>query len=134
MKRFIGFAVVLILAVGCSQQTAEQSGDLSESTTPVAFNAYGAPTVQFSVPDMMCPEGCGAKVKEILSQQPGAKDVLVDFDSKTATVAVDKDKFDAKQAVAALVDHQFNHSAVKGVNSAGADPSPSPSPATGRGN
>jgi copper chaperone CopZ len=62
---------------------------------------------------MMCPEGCGAKVKEILSQQPGAKDVLVEFDSKTVTVAIDKDKFDAKQAVAALVDHQFGHSALK---------------------
>ncbi len=54
------------------------------------------------------------KVKEILSEQPGAKEVIVDFDSKTATVAVDPGQFDAKQAIAALVDHQFDHSAVKG--------------------
>src|SRR5882724_1545355 len=106
MIRFIGFVTVLILAAGCSQKN-EQPGDISESTTPVSFNTAGAPTVEFSVPDMMCPEGCGAKVKEILSQQPGAKDVLVDFPAKTATVAVDKERFDAKQARAALVDHQF---------------------------
>src|SRR6187549_382796 len=97
MTRFIGFVAVLILAAGCSQST-QQSGDLSKSTTPVSFNNAGAPTVEFSVPDMMCPEGCGAKVKEILSQQPGAKDVLVDFPTKTAKVAVNKEKFDAKQA------------------------------------
>ncbi len=117
MTRFIGFAAVLILAVGCSQ-SSQQTSDISKSTTPVSFNTAGAPTVQFTVPDMMCPEGCGAKVKEILSQQPGAKDVLVDFPNKTATVAVDKDKFDAKQAIAALVDHQFNHSALKDASSA----------------
>jgi copper chaperone CopZ len=112
MTRFIGFAAVLFLAIGCSQ-SSQQTGDISKSTTPVSFNTAGAPTVQFTVPDMMCPEGCGAKVKEILSQQPGAKDVLVDFPNKTATVAVEKDKFDAKEAVAALKDHQFKNSALK---------------------
>src|SRR4051794_8104474 len=110
MTRFIGFAVVLILTVGCSLQSTDQSGNVAKSTTPVTFNTVGAPTVQFSVPDMMCPEGCGARVKEILSQQPGAKDVFVDFPAKTATVAIDKDKFDAGKAVAALVDRQFKHS------------------------
>ena len=39
----------------------------------------------------MCPDGCGEKVKEILSEQPGAKEVVVDFDTKTATVAVEDD-------------------------------------------
>src|SRR5258705_8321891 len=112
MTRFIGFVAVLVLSVGCSQ-TNEQSSDLSKSTTPVSFNTAGAPTVEFSVPDMMCPEGCGAKVKEILSEQPGAKDVLVDFPAKTAKVAVDKDKFDAKKAVAALKDYQFKNSTLK---------------------
>ena len=68
-------------------------------------------TVAFNVPDMMCPEGCGEKVKEILSEQPGAKEVIVDFDAKTATVAIGRrQKFDADAAVAALVDHRFKNS------------------------
>jgi copper chaperone CopZ len=97
---------------GCSQQaTQSQLGD--NAITPASFNKAGSPTVEFSVPDMMCPEGCGAKVMEILSQQPGAKDVLVDFPNKTAVVAVDKEKFESNKAIAALVDHQFNHSALK---------------------
>src|SRR5690349_21704881 len=112
MTRYITFAAVLMVALGCSRQQADQSPSASASLTPVSFNAGGAPTVQFSVPDMMCPEGCGAKVKEILSQQPGAKDVVVDFPAKKAIVAVDKDKFDVKQAIAALVDHQFKNSAL----------------------
>jgi copper chaperone CopZ len=123
MTRYIGFVAVLILAVGCSQSN-QQTGDISESTTPVSFNTAGAPTVDFSVPDMMCPEGCGAKVKEILAGQPGAKDVLVDFPAKTAKVAIDKDKFDVKQAVAALKDHQFKNSALKDANTTAADPKP----------
>jgi copper chaperone CopZ len=82
-------------------------------------------TVEFSVPDMMCPEGCGAKVKEILSQQPGAKDVVVDFPAKKAIVAVDKDKFDAKQAIAALVDHQFKNSALSTAVASAPEATPS---------
>jgi len=62
---------------------------------------------------MMCPESCAVKVKEILSEQPGAKEVVVDFDSKTATVAIEEGKFDADAAIAALVDHGFDHSTLK---------------------
>lgn len=119
MTRFIGFVAVFILTVGCSQSN-QPTGDVSESTTPVSFNTAGAPTVEFSVPDMMCAEGCGAKVKEILSDQPGATDVLVDFPAKTATVAIDKEKFDSKQAVAALVDHQFKNSVLKDASATSA--------------
>src|SRR4051812_33448245 len=122
MTRFLGFVAVLVLAVGCSQ-SKQQSGNVPESTTPVSFNTSGAPTVEFSVPDMMCPEGCGAKVKEILSGQPGAKDVLVDFPAKTAKVAIDTDKFDATKAVAALKDCQFKNSALKAIKAVATDPS-----------
>jgi len=117
MFRSIAILGLLCFTVGCSE-SAEQTGNVPSSTTAVPFNAGGAPTVQFTVPDMMCPEGCGEKVKEILSQQPGAKDVVVDFDSKTATVAVEKDKFDSKKAIAALKDHQFSHAELKGGKSA----------------
>jgi copper chaperone CopZ len=120
MTRYIGLAAVLILALGCSQQPSNKdTADVSKSTTPVVFNAAGAPTVEFNVPDMMCPESCAPKVKEILSKQPGAKDVVVDFPSKTATVAIDKDKFDPDKAIAALADHQFNHSTLKDTSAAG---------------
>jgi len=85
----------------------------SVDVNPVQFNAAGAPTVAFSVPDMMCPEGCGTKVKEILLEQPGVKEVLVEFETKTATVAVDETTFDSDAAIAALVDHQFEHSTLK---------------------
>jgi copper chaperone CopZ len=114
MLRTTLICLSLTFVVGCSETATQSSAVDSAAVTKTSFNLAGAPTVEFSVPDMMCPEGCGAKVKEILSQQPGAKDVLVDFPSKTAKVAVDKDKFDAKQAIAALVDHQFKNSAVKG--------------------
>ncbi|MEX2306773.1 MAG: heavy-metal-associated domain-containing protein [Pirellulales bacterium] len=99
---------------GCSDATNLPTAISAESTTPVAFNSAGAPTVEFSVPDMMCPEGCGEKTKEILAGQPGAKDVYVNFEAKTATVAIEDGKFDAEQALAALVDHGFDHTTLKG--------------------
>jgi copper chaperone CopZ len=102
----LSFVAFLVLYVaGCSDSSAEVS--------PAAFAAANEHVVEFSVPDMMCPEGCGVEVKKILSQQPGAKDVLVDFEHKTAIVAVDEDKFDADAALAALVDQMFANSKLK---------------------
>jgi copper chaperone CopZ len=100
-----------ITAAGCSQS----SGDavMSAETTAAVFNAAGALTVEFNVPDMMCRESCVEKTREILAQQPGAQEVRVDFDTKTATVAVEAGKFNADDAIAALVDHGFDHSTVK---------------------
>jgi copper chaperone CopZ len=112
MIRFAVPAILVAALIGCARQNGEVS-QADVATTHVAFNVTDAPTVEFSVPDMMCPTSCVAKTKEILSQQPGAKDVRVDFDTKTATVAIEAGRFDAAQAIAALVDHGFDHSTLK---------------------
>lgn len=105
---------VAIEAVGCGRGPNVPEAVSSQTVTLAAFNTAGAPTVEFSAPDMMCAESCAKKVKEILLGQPGAKEVVVDFDAKTAKVAVEKDgKFDANAAIAALVDHGFKNSAIK---------------------
>ena len=113
----LAFALLVSLSaiavVGCSQSSGNSVVSTRGEATAVAFNVAGAPTVEFNAPDMMCPEGCGAKVKEILSEQPGAKEVVINFEAKTATVAVEKDKFDADAAIAALVDYGFEHSTLK---------------------
>jgi copper chaperone CopZ len=114
VSRLSLISVLALGLVGCGKQVAQIPKATSDSVTSASFNVAGAPTVAFSVPDMMCPEGCGEKTKEILSEQAGAKEVVVDFDAKTATVAVeDGGKFDASAAVAALVDHGFTNSAIK---------------------
>jgi copper chaperone CopZ len=80
----------------------------------LAFGCAPAPTVVFNAPDMMCPDGCAVKVQEILSEQPGAEKVNVDFDARTAVVTVDDNGlFDANAALAALVDHGFKNSSIK---------------------
>jgi copper chaperone CopZ len=124
------FAVLAlsVALVGCAEKKTVPASVSSSSVTPALFNVAGAPTVEFTAPDMMCAEGCGVKVKEILSEQPGAKEVVVDFDSKTATVAVEDGKFDAKAAVAALADHGFKNSAIKGAPAA-SDQTPPAAPA-----
>lgn len=128
MKRCAYLLVVVAALVGCAKQTDHMPASASKAVKPAAFNIAGAPTVEFSAPDMMCPEGCGVKVKEILSGQPGAKEVVVDFDAKTATVAVeDASKFDKNAAVAALQDHGFKNSAVKG-EAAAAEQAPPAAP------
>ncbi len=117
--------VGVVSCLGCGRGEVERESATALAPTPTAFNTTGAPTVEFAVPDMMCAEGCGVKVKEVLSEQRGVKDVLVDFDDKTAKVAVDGDAFDSNEALAALVDHSFTNSAIK------SDPLTSPAAADG---
>ena len=112
-SRTICLFLALAFTVGCGERSENSAGQTSKEATTVAFNTADAPTVEFCVPDMMCPESCAVKVKEILSEQPGAKEVVVDFDAKTATVAVDKEKFGVQAAIADLVDHGFDHSTLK---------------------
>ena len=92
----------------------EVSIDSTEVSTPIVFNSGGAPTVEFSLPDMMCEDGCALAVNDILSRQPGVSDVAVDFEGKTATVAVDEDTFDSEEALAELVDKGFLKSTLVG--------------------
>jgi copper chaperone CopZ len=113
MNRILAAMAILVSVIGCSQAPISES-QTEKHLTPVVFNTAGAPTIEFSAPDMMCPDGCGEKVKEILSGQPGAKEVMIDFDNKKAIVAVEAaDKFDANVALAALVDHGFKNSSLK---------------------
>jgi copper chaperone CopZ len=90
-------------------------------TTTISFNTAGAPTVEFSVPDMMCPESCAVATREILESQPGVQEVLVDFETKSATVAVDEEEFQVEVALEALADRGFVHSEVKTVDAKAAD-------------
>lgn len=92
-----------LVVSGCSQEPTKPA-DVAAETTPAIFNAAGAPTVQFSVPDMMCPESCAVKAKEILASQPGVKDVRIDFETKTATVAIEEGTFDPDATLTALTD------------------------------
>jgi len=118
------YCAVCALAIVVSFLGCGGSDLTSPEGTPAVFNSGGAPTVEFNVPDMMCPEGCGAKTKEILSAQPGAKEVVINFEAKSATVAVEKDKFDAEVAIAALVDHGFEHSTLKSDAAPATTPTP----------
>jgi len=106
MKSFTLLAAAAILATGCQNDSAPPP---AKEVTPIAFNVDGAPTAELDVPDMHCQYSCAAKVKEVLIAQTGVRDVKIDFDSKTAIVAVDEAQFDGEAAVAALVDYQFSN-------------------------
>ena len=109
------FLTVGFLA-GCGQ-----SDPPSVDVTPVRFNTSGAPTVEFSVPDMMCPESCAVTAREILESQPGVREVLVDFETKSATVAIDEEEFQVDAALEAFADRGFVHTEVKSGDVEAAD-------------
>jgi copper chaperone CopZ len=113
MMRLLACAALVAAFAGCGGEIEKESSSIGNQLTAASFNSENAPTVEFSVPDMMCPEGCGAAVEGILSKQPGAKDVLIDFEGKTAKVAIEEGKFDEDKALAALVDKQFSNSKLK---------------------
>jgi copper chaperone CopZ len=109
----LAVVTLFVAFVGGLITSHEEAAVGQESTTPLAFNAAGAPTVEFNLPDMMCEDGCAWTVNDILSKQPGAKDVHVDFEAKTATVAIETGTFDSQSALAELVDKGFDNSALK---------------------
>jgi hypothetical protein len=114
MIRSLALLAVAVVFVGCGgEQEKESNSIVPEQLSSASFNPEHAPTVEFSVPDMMCPDGCGVAVKNIMAKQPGAKDVFVDFEGKTVKVAIEEGKFDSDKALAALVDKQFSNSALK---------------------
>lgn len=127
-SRLIGLAALIMpsLFMGCSESIDGPRANSAQRVLKANFNASGSPTVQFAVPDMMCEEGCAAAVKGILSKQPGATNVVVDFDAKLATVAVEDGTFDAQQALAALVDKGFDHSSVEEPAAGVAPPAAAP--------
>ena len=110
MKCCVMLAMFAVLVVGCQTELPTTSEESTAKASPVAFNVEGAPTVAFSVPDMMCEFSCVEQVKKALSSEPGVKDVQVDYEAKRATVAVDREQFDAERAIATLVDYQFTNS------------------------
>jgi copper chaperone CopZ len=119
MVRLIRLAFALAFVAGCNQQTGVSIDDLPKPAAALAFNTAVAPTVEFTLPDMMCEDGCAWTVKDILSKQPGAKDVRVDFEAKTATVAIDEGRFDSQLAIAELIDKGFTNSQVIGAEREG---------------
>lgn len=98
--RFALITVAMMSLVGCGRADAPAT----PATTPAVFNAAGAPTVEISVPDMVCEEGCAVAVRKALAQQPGVKEVVVDFPNRTATVAIEPGQFDADQAIQELIE------------------------------
>ena len=109
MKASLAAALLLaaFFALGCGKNESAKLPETPATATPAVFNVEGAPTVVFSVPDMMCEDSCCPQVRDTLAKQPGVKDVKVELATHTATVAVDEEKFDADEAIAALVDLQF---------------------------
>ena len=110
MKSYTTLATAAVLLAGCQSEVASNADNSNVAAAAVAFNVSGAPTISFSVPDMMCQHACAVKVKEALAAQPGVEEVKVDFEAKLATVAIDQDLFDPDAAVATLIDYQFTNS------------------------
>lgn len=108
--RFYGLSITILafLVSGCADSNTASTDATETEATTVAFNVAGAPTVMFEVSDMVC-ESCSAAVHDTLAAQPGAKEVVVDLESKVATVAVDEKTFDRDAAVEALLDKQFSN-------------------------
>ena len=68
--------------------------------------------VVISVPAIMCEESCTVATRDILLAQAGVRQVDVRFETKTATMLVDRRVFQVEQAIAALDDHGFEDSRV----------------------
>ncbi len=114
MRIYFFIGLMLVFVSGC-QDVKNTVTDIEAVASPAVFNAAGAPTVEFKVPDMMCEESCAKAVHDTLAAQPGAVEVQVDFPKRLATVAVDEEAFDPQAALDALLDKQFSEAKLVGT-------------------
>ena len=63
-------------------------------------------TLTLNVQNMTC-VGCPITVKKALEQVPGVSEVKIDFEHKTATVHMDKDKANVSMVTKATADAGF---------------------------
>ena len=119
MTRKVLLGLLVAFSLGCGESGTTETSSPAETSapeaTPAAFNVAGAPTVEFSVPDMMCEESCAKAVHDTLAAQPGAVEVVVDFPNRLATVAIEEGKFDSHAALDALFDKQFSEAKLVGA-------------------
>lgn len=105
MKRHLVW--LLLAAAGCgAPATSTTASDTDDPTTPVVFNAGGAPVVEFEAPVMHC-EACAATIVQALRDKPGVVDAKADAESKIVTVAIEESSFDPETAIAAIADAGF---------------------------
>ena len=85
-----------------------------KAQAPADTDAAQVTQVSFTVPTMECAINCAPKVKSTLSEQPGfVKDVTIDIETHTATIEVEKGKFNAEAAIAALAEAGYEGATIK---------------------
>lgn len=109
MSYVFGLSCLAFAMAGCQMK---DSGAEATQATHAVFNSGGNPTVELSVPEMMCENSCAQKVKEVLAEQSGVVDVKVDFPNRKAFVAIQPASFDSKAAITELEDCGFKDTQV----------------------
>lgn len=89
------------------------------TVTQVAFNANGAPVVEFKAPGMHC-EFCAATIVGVLQDKPGVVDVMADAETKVVTVAIKEGDFESETIVAAIADAGFANAPEESADSSNA--------------
>jgi copper chaperone CopZ len=92
--------LLLLLAIPLGCQDAGDGGD-GNATSAAATADDAATQYVFSVEGMSCALGCPPAVKGALESVPGVSEVVVDYETKKATVKASPD-FDQTAAVDAL--------------------------------
>lgn len=107
--------LLVVAALGCSSSApAPAAPETTTAEAPAAALPANAQLVSFSVPGMTCAEGCAPIVKETLEDLPGVLQVNVDFETKTATCALEESQqLDSDAALAALAEAGFKDSALQ---------------------
>lgn len=90
--------LLLVMPLGC--QPAGESGD-GNATSAATGSDEAATQYVIAVQGMSCPLGCPPAVKGALESVPGVTEVVVDYETKQATVKAGPD-FDTTAAVDAL--------------------------------
>ncbi len=108
-------ALLLILPLGC--QPSGDKGDSNSTSADASTAIHGGSSAAenrnvtefvFAIDGMQCAVACPPAVKGALESVPGVTDVVVNFESKQATVQANSAEFDQTAAVQSLTDAGFS--------------------------
>ena len=94
MKKIILNLGVIVLLVGCQtkqDQKASSDANSVKEKNVAAIQVASLHTSTMTIEGMTCPIGCVKKIETELTNTPGVKKAVVNFEAKTASIEYDTD-------------------------------------------
>lgn len=105
LKYIVLILMLALISYSCKNESQPETKTVNiEAATPEKKLNPDAEYISanFEIEGMKCAMGCAKVIEKNIAKMDGVKEVLVDFDTKTATVSYDQELVDQKKLTATI--------------------------------